>query len=353
MPLRLALTAALLVALIGCGGDAPDSSTSASADSSAIGSIERLDPALDTLIPSEASVEVLAKGFEWSEGPVWVPDGDYLLLSDIPRNAIFRWAPGDSTRLWLQPSGYTGTTPRGGEPGSNALLLDAEGRLVLCQHGDRRIARMDAPLSDPQPQFTTLADTYDSQRFNSPNDAVFHSSGALYFTDPPYGLAEGPDDPARELDFSGVYRLDPDGTVTLLTDSLSRPNGIGLSPDEQTLYVANSDPDRALWMAYDVQLDGSITNGRVFFDATEWTGDRPGLPDGLALDRDGHLFATGPGGVLIFDPDGAHLGTIRVREHASNVAFGGADGSTLFITADMYLLRVPLTTTGLAFADRP
>lgn len=313
-----------------------------------VGSIDRLDAALDELVPANAQIEVLAEGFDWSEGPVWVPEGGYVLFTDVPQNTIYKWSAEDGLSAWLRPSGYTGGDSSDGE-GANGLLLDSEGRLVLCQHGDRRVARLDAPLSDPQPQFTTLADTYDGQRFNSPNDAVFHSSGALYFTDPPYGLAGGPDDPAREIDFSGVYRLDPDGTVALMVDSLSRPNGIGLSPDEQTLYVANSDPDRALWMAYDVQSDGALANGRVFFDATEWTGERPGLPDGLKVDPSGHVFASGPGGVLMFAPDGTHLGTISTPLPTANLAFGGADGRTLFMTSDSTFLRVPTRTTSLRY----
>ncbi len=230
---------------------------------------------------------------------------------------------------------------RGGEPGSNGLLLDSEGRLVLTQHGDRRVARMDAPLTAPEPNFTTLADRYDGMRFSSPNDAVFDGQGALYFTDPPYGLPQGPGDPTQETPFNGVYRLGVDGEVTLLTDELSRPNGIALSPDEQTLYVANSDSTQAIWMAYDLLPSGRIENGRVFFDATEWVLERLGLPDGLKVDEAGNLFATGPGGVLVFSPDGRHLGTIRTTQETANCAFD-RDGTALYMTADSYLLRIRL-----------
>ena len=313
-----------------------------------IGSIERLDPKMDKLVPAGARLEVLAEGFDWSEGPVWVPGGKYLLFSDIPPNSIFKWEEGEGLSLYLKPSGYTGTIPRGGEVGSNGLLLDTEGRLVLCQHGDRRMARLDASLDRPEPKYITLADRYLGQRLNSPNDAVYHSSGDLYFTDPPYGLEKNVDDPARELDFQGVYRLSRDGRLTLLTKELSRPNGIAFSPDEKTLYVANSDRQRLLWMAYDVQPDGSIANGRIFCDATEWPGKRPGSPDGLKVDQEGNLFATGPGGVLVFSPDGTHLGTIMTGQATSNCAFGD-DGSTLYITADMYLLRIRLNTRGAGF----
>ena len=314
-----------------------------------IGSIERNDPALDDLVPQDAVLEVLAEGFDWAEGPVWVNGGGFVLFSDIPPNAIYRWKEGEGHTLYLKPSGYTADTPRTGEVGSNGLTLDAEGRLVLAQHGDRRIARLDAPLDNPTPTYVTLADRFDGKRFNSPNDLVYHSNGDLYFTDPPYGLEFRMEDPAKEIDFQGVYRLASDGTVTLLTDELSRPNGIAFSPDEQTLYVANSDPERALWMAYDVADDGSIANGRVFFDATDLVKQgQKGLPDGLKIDADGNLFATGPGGVLIFSPDGTHLGTLNTTEATANCAFGN-DGSMLYITADMYLLRIRLSTKGNGF----
>jgi gluconolactonase len=200
---------------------------------------------------------------------------------------------------------------------------------------------MDAPLTAPEASFTTIADRYDGMRFSSPNDAVFDSRGTLYFTDPPYGLPEGPGDPTQETPFHGVYRLGVDGEVTLLTDELSRPNGIALSPDEKTLYVANSDPERAIWMAYDLLPSGRIANGRVFFDATDLVGESPGLPDGLKVDAAGNLFATGPGGVLVFSPDGRHLGTIRTTQATANCAFD-EDGATLYMTADGYLLRIRL-----------
>jgi gluconolactonase len=201
---------------------------------------------------------------------------------------------------------------------------------------------MDAPLTAPETRFTTLADRYDGMRFSSPNDAVFDANGTLYFTDPPYGLPEGTGDPTRETPYNGVYRLGTDGEVTLLTDELSRPNGIGLSPDESTLYVANSDPERAIWMAYDLLPSGTVANGRVFFDATNLvSAENRGLPDGLKVDAAGNLFATGPGGVLVFSPDGRHLGTIRTTQATANCAFGEG-GKTLYMTADSYLLRLRL-----------
>lgn len=313
-----------------------------------IGQIQRLDPALDQLIPADAKIEVLATDLDWSEGPVWVKEGSYLLFSDIPPGLIYRWKEGEGIKEWLKPSGYTGETPRGGEQGSNGLALNAQGQLIICQHGDRRLAQLDAPLSAPAPKFITLADKYDGKRFNSPNDLAIHSSGAIYFTDPPYGMVKGFDDPSREMAYLGVFRRDLDGKVTLLTDQLSAPNGIAFSPDEKTLYVAQSDPNAPIWMAFDVQDDGTISNGRVLLDGTELLKKSKGLPDGLKCDKQGNLFATGPGGVLVISPDGKHLGTISTGEKISNCAFGD-DGKTLYMTSDMYLCRIRLSTTGVGF----
>jgi gluconolactonase len=306
-----------------------------------IGAIERIAPEFDALVPPGAQIEVLADGFEWSEGPVWSVELGGLLFSDIPRNRVLLWREGEGVRTYLEPAGYTGAARRGGETGSNGLALDGEGRLLLCQHGDRCVSRMDAPLSAPQSKFVRLAERHDGKRFNSPNDLAVHSSGAIYFTDPPYGLERQFDDPAREAEFCGVYRVAPDGRTSLLYRDLSRPNGIAFSPDEKTLYVANSDGKRAIWLAFDVQPDGSVANERVFFDATAWMGRAPGAPDGLKVDSQGNLFATGPGGVLVFSADGKHLGTISPGEATANCAFD-ADGKHLYMTSDMYLCRVKL-----------
>jgi gluconolactonase len=303
-----------------------------------VGEVERTDPALDGLIPPGARPEVLAEGFEWSEGPVWVPELKAVLFSDVPKNVVHQWSEAGGLSEYLAPSGYTSSAERGGEMGSNGLTLDNEGRLVLCQHGDRRVARMDAPLNSPAPLFNTLADQYQGGRFNSPNDVVFDKAGNMYFTDPPYGLEGYVNDPAKELPFQGIYKLAPDGSLILL-DTLSRPNGIALSPDESTLYVANSDPDKAIWMKY--TLTDSATLGRVFFDATSLVPSEKGLPDGLRVDGRGNLFATGPGGVFIFDPSGKQLGKIRLPVPSANCAFD-ADRKYLYITADMYLLRITL-----------
>jgi gluconolactonase len=309
----------------------------------AIGKIERIDPRFDRLIPRDAVLEKLAQGFQWSEGPVWIRDGAYVLFSDIPRNSVMKWKEGEGLSLFLKPSGYTGSVPRGGESGSNGLLLDSVGRLVLCQHGDRRMARL-----EKDGRFTTLCDRYRGKRFNSPNDAVFKSNGDLYFTDPPYGLPKGEEDPAREMDFCGVWRLSTGAKVTLLTDKMTRPNGIAFSPDEKILYVAQSDPAKPLWMAFDVKPDGTLGNGRVFADAKSWPKSLKGLPDGMKVDKDGNLFCTGPGGVNVFAPDGTLLGRINPDQPTANCCFGG-DGSVLYVTANMYLCRIKTTTKGVGF----
>ena len=310
--------------------------------------VERLDPALDRLIAPDAAIEVLAEGFDWSEGPVWVKDGGFLLFSDVPRNVVLKWKAGEGAKVWLRPSGYTGTQPRGGEPGSNGLAIDSGGALVLCQHGDRRIARMDAPLSAPSPTFSTVADRFEGARFNSPNDLTFHSNGDLCFTDPAYGLVKQFDDPAREMSYQGVFRRSRDGVVSLLTRDMTRPNGIAFSPDEKTLYVSQSDPGAPVWRAFDVRADGTLGSSCILFDATMLAKTRRGLPDGLKIDTQGNLFATGPGGVLILTPDGSHLGTILTGQATGNCAFGD-DGRSLYMTADMYLMRIRLTATGLGF----
>ena len=304
------------------------------------GSIERSDPTLDQIISPNAHVEVIAKGYDWSEGPVWVKDKKMLLFSDVPKNSIYKWTEEKGAELYLTPSGYTGHVPRGGEPGSNGLLISAKEQLVLCQHGDRRIALMNAGLDYPSADFTTLADNYHGKKFNSPNDAVFDSKGNLYVTDPPYGLLKLEKDPAKETPFQGVYKVYPNGKVTLLTDTLTRPNGIAISPDEKFLVISNSDPAKARWYRYELK-DSSIISGKIFYDATASLATEKGLPDGLKIDSHGTLFATGPGGMFIFNPEGKVLGKIKLPQHASNCALG-EDEKTLYVTSDMYLLRLKM-----------
>jgi gluconolactonase len=306
-----------------------------------MGSIERLDPRLDAILPSDARIEKLAEGFDWSEGPVWIRDGHYLLFSDVPQNRVYSWSEGKPATVFMHPSGYTGSTPRGGEPGSNGLTTDSRGRLVLCEHGDRRVSRLE--LNGKK---STIAQYYRFFRFNSPNDLVYSTKGDLFFTDPPYGLMERNDDKNKELPYCGVYRVTTKGEVKLLTSELSYPNGIALSPDEKTLYVAISDPANPIITAWDVKADGTIENRRTFFDATPmFKAGLKGLPDGLKVDKAGNVFATAPGGVLIIAPDGTHLGTIQTGEATANCNWGN-DGSVLYITADMFLCRVRTTTRG-------
>ena len=308
------------------------------------GRIVRLDPRLDLIVPRGAALEKVASGFGWADGPVWDAARGSLLVSDIPRNSVYEWREGQGLRLFMHPSGYTGAARfEGREPGSHGLAFDGDKRLVLCEHGDRRIARLET-----DGRKTTLADRYEGKRLNSPNDLVFAANGDLYFTDPPFGLPQGFDDPQRELPWSGVYRLTPAGQLTLLTRELRAPNGIALSPSGRTLYVSNADRGRPVWMAYDLGPGGALGDGRVFSDAGPWTRTRKGAPDGMKADAAGHLFAAGPGGVHVFAPDGAHLGSLELDVPVSNVAWGGG-GSTLYVTASSAVYRIDLTTRGLGF----
>ena len=306
------------------------------------GKIIRSDAKLDQLIPTDANIELLASGFIWAEGPVWVNNGGYLLFSDIPRNSVMKWKEGEGMSLFMKPAGFTGVGDYSGEPGSNGITIDAQGRLFFAEHGDRRISMM-----PPGSGKITLADKYQGKRLNSPNDLAIKSNGDIYFTDPIYGLPKRENDPARELDFCGVYRYSPkDGSVTLLTKEMTRPNGIAFSPDEKTLYVAQSDPAAALWKSFPVNADGTIGKSKLLYDATAMVGsNNPGLPDGLKVDAAGNIWATGPGGVFVFAPDGKVLGRIATGEPTANCGWGD-DGSTLYITANHYLARVKTKTKG-------
>jgi gluconolactonase len=308
-----------------------------------IGSIERLDPALDNIISSNAKIEIIAEGFEWSEGPLWIEKQNMLLFSDVPMNTIYKWTEAKGKEVYLKPSGYTGSEPSVcKEPGSNGLILDKNGNLVLCQHGDRQMGRMDAPLDKPEPKFISLASKYNGKRFSSPNDAVFNSAGELFFTDPPYGLQTQDDtDPKKEISFNGVYKIKTNGEVILLVDSITRPNGIAFLPGEKKLIVACSDPDRPNWYIYDVAGD-SLINGKIFYSAVNEHNEKVnGLPDGFKVDKNGNVFATGPGGVYIFNSEGKKLGGIKFEESTSNCALS-PDEKTLYVTNDMYVVRVKL-----------
>jgi gluconolactonase len=309
--------------------------------------IERLDPALDALVSPGARIEKLADGFDWTEGPVWRRDGDkgHLLFSDIPRNTIYKWKAGEGISIFLRPAGYSGPTPPGRELGTNGLTLDAAGHLVVADHGNRMIARLNDSLATK----TVVVDRFEGKRLNSPNDLVFHPNGDLFFTDPPYGLRRLDADTAKELAFNGVYRVTRSGAISAVVRDLTFPNGIALSPDGRTLYVAVSDGRAPKIMAYDLQADGTVTRGRVFFDAMPLARQRRrGAPDGLKVDVQGNLFATGPGGVLVLSPQGKHLGTIMTGDLTSNCAFGD-DGSTLYMTVNHQLMRVRTNTKGVGF----
>ena len=302
-----------------------------------IGRLERYDKELDKIVSPNAKAEIIAEGFDWSEGPLWVEKYKMLLFSDVPTNSIFKWTPEKGKQLYLKPSGYTGTVERGGEMGSNGLVLDNKGNLVMCQDGDRRMARMNAPLTNPQPKFIPLSTNYKGKRFSSPNDATFNSKGELFFTDPPYGLPSKSDnDPGKEISFNGVYKVKTNGEVILLVDSLPRPNGIAFFPGEKKLLISDSDPSKPNWYIYDVDGD-KLTNGKIFYHAVSEKGMK-GLPDGLKIDRQGNVFATGPGGIHIFNKDGKLLGKLRLDEATSNCSLS-ADQKTLYITNDMYVLR--------------
>lgn len=306
-----------------------------------IGVIERYDSAISKIISPDAKAEVIAEGFSWSEGPLWVEKYKMLLFSDVPQNTIYKWSAEKGKEVYLKPSGYTDTKERGGEMGSNGLLLDKKGQLVMCQHGDRRMARMEAPLDKPQPAFVTLAATYQDKKFSSPNDATFNSKGELFLTDPPYGLpGRGDNDPAKETKWNGVYKVKKNGEVILLIDSLTRPNGIAFFPGEKKLLVANSDPRKPNWYVYDVKGD-ALTNGKIFYSAAGYERRLQGSPDGLKIDKKGNVYAAGPGGIHFFNSQGKLLGMLKVPEATSNVSLS-ADEKTLYVTNNKQVLRVKL-----------
>ena len=308
----------------------------------AIGFIERLSEEINTIIPPDAEIEVLADGLVWAEGPLWVDELKCLLLSDVKENKVYKWTEDEGLRPYLEPSGFTGEFTDSRERGSNGLTLDSQGRLVLCQHGDRQVARMTAPLTAPRAQFEVIADRYQGWKFNSPNDLVFHSNGDLYFTDPPYGLSEKLlDDPNKELPFQGVFKVDSQGEVTLLTDQVSRPNGLAFSPDEKTLYVANTDAKNARWLAFEVGENGTLGSMEEILNVTRLIGSETGFPDGIKVDRKGNIFTAGPGGLWIFNKRKELIGKIKPGKWVSNCAFDDTY-ETLYITAADYLLRVKL-----------
>lgn len=304
--------------------------------------LESLDARFDALIAPDTKIEKIADDLLWSEGPIWIPRMRSLLFSDIPRNRVMQWNEEKGVSVFLERSGYTGAAPfTGREPGSNGLTLDLQGRLTLCQHGDRRVSTREADGT-----MKPLAVGYNGRKLNSPNDLVFDAQGNLWFTDPPYGLPGTFTDPKKELDFQGVYRVAKDGAITLATRELEAPNGLAFTPDYRTLYVANSQSEAPLWKAFPVNADGTLGPSRVFFDAARLRKEGDGNPDGMKVDVNGMVFATGPGGVLVISPDGTLLGRILTGVPTSNVAFG-EDGSTLFVTANHRVLRLRTKTQGL------
>ncbi len=316
--------------------------------------IQRLDPALDGIVAADAKLERVATGFnKWTEGPVWTHEGT-LLFAEIPANNIDLWVPGKGASVFMHPSGYEGAEPyKGPEPGSNGMTLDPDGRISVAGHARRNVWRMESV--DPKTQITVLADSYQGKKLNSPNDLVYKSDGSLYFTDPPYGLpTQADNEPLKELSVNGIYRLPgarqhkpgapPDrDKLELIVKDLPRPNGLAFSPDEKFLYVADS--GKKVWMRYRVQPDGTVTDGMVFLDPSN--DPAPGVPDGLRVDKKGNIYSSGPGGVWIITPEGKHIGTIKVPEVVSNVAWGDKDGKTLYITASTSLFRIKLKAVGM------
>jgi gluconolactonase len=305
-----------------------------------VATIEVVSTELSKLIKKDAKVEIVAEGFQFTEGPYWFDKEKMLLFSDVPGNTIYKWTEKGGKEVYVKPGGYTAPEARGGFMGPNGLFRSNDGKLLICQHGDRRIAMMDAPLNAPQAKFITVAGEYNGKKLNSPNDLFLTSKGDLYFTDPSYGFERGANDPKKELSFQGVYRMDKAGKVTLLVDSIEQPNGIGIFPDGKTLLVSNSDGRKKKWYAYDISSNGSLTNARVFYDVSNERG--AGGCDGFKIDKQGNVFAAGPGGIWIFTKAGKLIGKIKMNGvTASNCALT-PDGKTLFITATRYLLRVKM-----------
>jgi gluconolactonase len=301
--------------------------------------VERISPALDAVVPAGATLEQVATGFEFTEGPLWSPDGA-LLFSSPNTNAIYRWHPRGTVTVFRSKSGYTGVDiGRYHQPGSNGVTFDPQGRLAICQHGNRRIIRV-----EPHGNVTVLADAYAGRRLNSPNDLVYRSEGTLFFTDPPFGLPGTFADPAKELPFSGVYAV-REGEVTLVTDELLGPNGLAFSPDERYLYVGNWDAERKVIMRYEIDADGAAASSTLFADLTAAPGED--ALDGLKVDEAGNVYACGPGGVWILSPQGEQLGLLRLPEDPHTRAWGEDDRTTLYITALTSVYRIRLGIPGI------
>ena len=303
--------------------------------------LEQISPEFSTIVSKTAKAKILADGFSWSEGPLWVESHKMFLFSDVKKNIIYKWTQEKGKEVYLSPAGYTGKTPRGGELGSNGLCLNPKGQLVICQDGDRVVSIMDAPLNKPQPKFIRIASSYNGKKFDSPNDLAVLSNGDIYFTDPPYGLEGNVKDPLKEAPYQGLYRIAKNGKITLLTDTLTRPNGIAFFPGGKTVLISNSDDGKANWYIYDLDNHGLFTHGRIFYSANTATKTAAGMPDGLKIDRRGTVFATGPGGIWIFNSTGKLLGKILVNDLASNCSLSG-DEKTLYVTSNHRVLKIAL-----------
>lgn len=293
---------------------------------------------MDALVPADAVIEKVAGGFQFTEGPLWRPDGT-LWFSDVVGNVVRSVTPDGTVKVLIEHAAGHSTAPAGSYIGPNGMVADKDGTVLLVQHFNRQIVRVAPDLTT-----TVFLDKFEGKRFNSPNDLVFRSDGTLYFTDPPYGLVKQDEDPAKELTFNGVFKYS-NGKLEAIIRDLTRPNGVALSPDEKTLYVANSDPARKVVMRYDVAPDGRVSNGRVFVDLTAETA--AGLPDGLKVDERGNVYTTGPGGVWVLAPDGTRLGVIATPETPANCGWGD-DGKTLYITAETGIYRVKLAVAGFS-----
>ena len=335
---RLAACTAAIVVMIGCSSQPTPAPKAAVETPPAVGSIARLDPAFDALVPADAKLEKLAGGFTFTEGPVWRTSGA-VWFSDVVGNVVRQWTPDGKVTEIIQKAGYdgNGNLPAGGFNGPNGMTGDKDGAVLLCQHAYRRIVRVGKDM-----QMTTVVDKFEGKKLNSPNDLVYRSDGALFFTDPPYGLPKQDDDPTKELKFNGVFLL-KGGKLKAIARDLTRPNGIALSPDEKILYVSNSDEKHRFWMKYDLAADGTVHNGKVFADVSAES--ESGVPDGMKVDSQGNIWGTGPGGIWVFTPDGKHLGTVKPPEQPANLAWGD-DGKTLYITAITGFYRLKTSVAG-------
>ncbi len=302
-----------------------------------LGSIQRLSPEINKLIDIEAKIEIIAEGFDWSEGPVWSKQLNSILFSDVPNNVIYKWNEKNGLSVFSKPIGYSGKVPNLKKAGTNGLAIDSEGNLIICMHGDRMIAKVE---NLNVKKISSLIKSFNNKLFNSPNDLVYDSNGNLFFTDPPYGLLEGDNDKLKEIPFNGVYKLSPNGDLKVIIKNLTRPNGISISNDEKYLYVSNSDSNNPIIMKYELSKEG-VKNPMVFFDGNELAKKDIGLFDGLKVHPTGNIFATGPGGVIVIKENGDHIGTIRTEVRTANCAFDDKF-EYLYMTSDMFLTRIKI-----------